>query len=198
MKALLALCLLLVYPVLFAGDDKSGIPFRVATLEEITLLQQEQLDARSGWAIVAHPDSAPEIVMGNVVSFTRDTRWIVVEADIAGESVLLWVNSNQFIRSNSTLFFPEPGCSGQAHASIPGEWYKQIHIVIELGDSVVPYKPVGEPVDGPWQSRIVWFEGSGICDDGDFGNAAAPVEPLDGNLYEIYPRAPEPWSLEQR
>ena len=202
-KTLLVLILLLVYPVVHAGEDKTGIPFRVAALEEITFLQQDQIDALltdARWVIVAHPEGAPEIVMGRLISFTNNTRWVVVEADIAGESLLLWVNSNQFIRSNSTLLFPDLDCLGQAHASIPNQWYKQIHVVTDLGDSVVPYKPIGDQVDGPpWKSRIIWEQGpGGICENGDFFDLAAQVEPLADDLYVLYPRAPEPWSLEER
>ena len=198
MRTLLILSLVLFYPLVHADADKTGIPFRVSDLEEMTSLQQDQLDELSKWVIVAHPESAPEIIMGKVVTFTYQTRWVVVEADISGESVLLWVHVNGFIRVNSTLFFPEPGCSGQAHATVPHQWYKQISIATDLGDSVVPYKPIGEPIDGHWLSQIVFHDGSGICEDGDFGSYAAPAEPLAGNLYELYPRAPEPWSLEER
>ena len=194
----LMLALLLPASALNADEDKSGIPFRVSALEEVTLQQQEQIDALSGinalsdWVIVDSNKS----VIGKVVSFTFRPNVVVVETEIDGEAVLLWVNSNGWIYRNSELVFALENCDGEAFAVEPGDWwFRQVVIAVGPGqdNSAVPYKVIGEPVDEHWFSHIL---PDGQCENAEFDARATSVERLADDLYVTYPRAPDRWSLE--
>lgn len=194
----LILAFLLPATALNADEDKSGIPFRVAALEEVTLQQQEQIDALSGinalsdWVIVDSNKS----VIGKVVSFTSRPNVVVVETEIDGEAALLWINSGGWIFRNSELVFALENCAGEAFAVEPGGWwFKEVVIAVGPGqdNSAVPYKVIGEPVDEHWFSHIL---PDGQCENAEFDAPASSVEQLADDLYVTYPRAPNPWSLE--
>lgn len=188
----LMLALLLPASALNADEDKSGIPFRVSALEEMVIQQQDQIEALSKWVVV----DSNKTVIGKVVSFTSRTNVLVVETEIDGEAVLLWVNSNGWIYRNSELVFALENCDGEAFAVEPGDWwFRQVVIAVGPGqdNSAVPYKVIGEPVDEQWSSH---FLPDGQCENHEFGAPATPVEQLADDLYVTYPRAPDRWSLE--
>lgn len=188
----LMLALLLPASALNADEDKSGIPFRVSALEEMVIQQQDQIEALSKWVVV----DSNKTVIGKVVSFTSRTNVLVVETEIDGEAVLLWVNSNGWIYRNSELVFALENCDGEAFAVEPGDWwFRQVVIAVGPGqdNSAVPYKVIGEPVDEQWSSHVL---PDGQCENHEFGAPATPVEQLADDLYVTYPRAPDRWSLE--
>ena len=188
----LMLALLLPASALNADEDKSGIPFRVSALEEMVIQQQDQIEALSKWVVV----DSNKTVIGKVVSFTSRANVLVVETEIDGEAVLLWVNSNGWIYRNSELVFALENCDGEAFAVEPGDWwFRQVVIAVGPGqdNSAVPYKVIGEPVDEQWSSHVL---PDGQCENAEFDARAASVERLADDLYVTYPRAPDRWSLE--
>lgn len=177
-----------------ADEDKTGIPFRVSTLEELVVQQQDQIDALSKWVVV---DSEKNVI-GKVVSFTDRFNVLVIETVLGDEDVLLWINSNGWIYRTSVVAFEAENCEGSPYAQLPGgPWYKEVVIAVGPGqeNSAVPYKFIGEVSNGPWKSHV---EPNGDCVNGSDDFPAALVEQLEDDLYVVYPRAPNPWSLERR
>lgn len=178
----------------YADDGKTGIPFRVSTLEELVFQQQDQIDAFSKWVVV---DSEKNVI-GKVVSFTARLNVVVVETALGDEDVLLWINSNGWIYRTSVVAFEAENCEGSPYAQLPdGPWYKEVVIAVGPGqdNSAMPYKFIGEVSNGPWMSHV---EPNGDCVNGFDDFPAALVEQLEDDLYVVYPRAPNPWSLERR
>ena len=189
-----ALFVVQITPNLHADEDKTGIPFRVSTLEEIVFQQQGQIDSLSKWVLV---DSRKDVI-GKVASFTSRPNVVVVETTLRDEEVLLWINSNGWIYRTSVVAFESENCEGSPYAQIPGgSWYKEVVIAVGPGqeNSAVPYKFIGEVSNGPWWSHV---EPDGACVNGFDDFPAALVEQLEDDLYVVHPRAPNPWSLVQQ
>jgi len=218
-RSLTILALLLLSPLVVVGGDNSGIPDRVAALEEITLQQQQDINdlksqgagGSSGWRLTSvvvgcgEPPCERQDI-GKVSSFPSPNT-IVVETLIEDRPVLLWINFPDQIWLPSRRVFADANCELNEHITLPGPWWYQ-EVLLAPGPegqaAVYLNEPPAEP--GPWFSKIE--PGTGCVpmywpdpEPPDWAGAPIPAVPanqLADDLYIPFPRGPEPWLLQRQ
>lgn len=140
-RCLLISVILLACPYLMAGQDTTGIPFRVSALEE-RVDALEELAAGDGSGIVlADSEGVP---LGEVTMLTPHSAFVWME--FGGRAAIFEALSDPpffVVPPGPTLFFSEADCTGEVYTfvwNIEGGWL-QPRVILAPGVRLSPEDP---------------------------------------------------------